>query len=163
MAGRVRVGIGYDVHAFAVGRRLVLGGVEVPHGRGLAGHSDADVLTHAVMDAILGACGLPDIGTLFPAEDPRFEGANSLELLEDVVRRARERGFRVAQVDGVVVAQEPRLADYLPRMRQTLAVRLQLPAEAVGLKATRPEGLGALGRAEGISALAVALLEPAEP
>lgn len=163
MAGRVRVGIGYDVHPFAAGRRLVLGGVQVPHSRGLAGHSDADALTHAVMDAILGACGLPDIGTLFPADDPRWEGADSLELLDQVVRHARDRGFRVAQVDGVVVAQEPRLADFLPRMRESLAARLQLPPDAVGLKATRPEGLGALGRAEGISALAVAVVEPVEP
>ncbi|MER3455666.1 MAG: 2-C-methyl-D-erythritol 2,4-cyclodiphosphate synthase [candidate division GAL15 bacterium] len=158
----MRVGIGYDVHPFAPGRRLVLGGVALPHHRGLGGHSDADALTHAVMDALLGACGLPDIGMLFPANDPRFEGADSLSLLDQVVRRVRERGFRIAQVDGVVVAQEPRLAEFLPRMREVLAARLEVEADAVGLKATTPEGLGALGRGEGIAALAVAVLEPVE-
>lgn len=159
MAGRVRVGIGYDVHALAPGRRLVLGGVEIPHPRGLVGHSDADVLVHALMDAILGACGLPDIGTLFPPDDPRFEGADSLALLDQVVARAREGGWAIGQVDCVVVAQRPRIAQYVPRMRSTLAARLGVPPDAVGLKATTPEGLGALGREEGIAALAVALLE----
>lgn len=157
----MRVGIGYDVHPLAPGRRLVLGGLTVPYELGLAGHSDADALTHALMDAILGACGLPDIGTLFPSSDPKYEGADSLDLLDEVLRRARRAGWQVAQVDCVVVAQKPRLAEYLPRMRQTLATRLGLPAEAVGLKATTPEGLGALGRGEGIAALAVALVEPA--
>lgn len=157
----MRVGIGYDVHPLAPGRRLVLGGLTVPYELGLAGHSDADALTHALMDAILGACGLPDIGTLFPSSDPKYEGADSLDLLDEVLRRARCAGWQVAQVDCVVVAQKPRLAEYLPRMRQTLAIRLGLPAEAVGLKATTPEGLGALGRGEGIAALAVALVEPA--
>lgn len=160
MAGRVRVGIGYDVHPLSPGRRLVLGGVVVPYELGLAGHSDADALTHAVMDAVLGACGLPDIGTLFPPTDPAYEGADSLSLLDRVLDRARQAGWRVAQVDCVVVAQQPRLAEYLPRMRQSLAARLGLPAEAVGVKATTPEGLGALGRGEGIAALAVALVEP---
>ncbi len=160
MAGRVRVGIGYDVHPLSPGRRLVLGGVVVPYELGLAGHSDADALTHAVMDAVLGACGLPDIGTLFPPTDPAYEGADSLNLLDRVLDRARQAGWRVVQVDCVVVAQQPRLAEYLPRMRQTLAARLGLPPEAVGVKATTPEGLGALGRGEGIAALAVALVEP---
>jgi len=163
VAGRVRVGIGYDVHPFGAGRRLVLGGVLVPHSRGLEGHSDADVLTHAVMDAVLGACGLPDIGTLFPSTDPRYEGADSLELLDQVLDRARRAGWRVAQVDCVVVAQEPPLAEYLPRMRETLALRMGLPPNAVGVKATTPEGLGALGRGEGVAALAVALVEALEP
>lgn len=162
MAGRVRVGIGYDVHPFTAGRPLVLGGVTIPYPRGLGGHSDADVLTHAVMDAVLGACGLPDIGTLFPSHDPRYEGADSLHLLDEVLRQARGRGFRVVQVDCVVVAQEPRLADSLPRMRQNLAARMGLEVDAVGLKATTPEGLGALGRGEGVAALAVALVEPLE-
>lgn len=157
----MRVGIGYDVHPLAPGRRLVLGGVVVPYELGLAGHSDADALTHAVMDAVLGACGLPDIGTLFPSADPRYEGADSLDLLDEVLHRARRAGWQVVQVDCVVVAQQPRLAEYLFRMRQTLATRLGLPVEAVGLKATTPEGLGALGRGEGIAALAVALVEPA--
>jgi 2-C-methyl-D-erythritol 2,4-cyclodiphosphate synthase len=159
VAGRVRVGIGYDVHPLAQGRRLVLGGVEIPHERGLAGHSDADVLVHAVMDAVLGACGLPDIGTLFPPDDPRYHGADSLALLDQVVARAREHGWAVGQVDCVVVAQRPRIAEYVPRMRSTLAARLGLTPDAVGLKATTPEGLGALGREEGIAALAVALVE----
>ncbi len=162
MAGRVRVGIGYDVHAFAPGRRLVLGGVEVPHPEGLAGHSDADVLTHAVMDAILGACGLPDIGTLFPPTDPRYEGADSLRLLDEVVARAGQAGWRVAQLDCVVVAQRPHLAPYLPQVRERLASRVGLAPEGVGVKATTPEGLGALGRGEGIAALAVALVEEVE-
>ncbi|MDR5675310.1 MAG: 2-C-methyl-D-erythritol 2,4-cyclodiphosphate synthase [Armatimonadota bacterium] len=156
------MGIGYDVHPFTAGRPLVLGGVTIPYPRGLGGHSDADVLTHAVMDAVLGACGLPDIGTLFPSQDPRYEGADSLHLLEEVLRQARDRGFRVVQVDCVVVAQEPRLADSLPRMRQNLAARMGLEVDAVGLKATTPEGLGALGRGEGVAALAVALVEPWE-
>ncbi len=159
MAGRVRVGIGYDVHPLTDGRRLVLGGVEIPHPRGLAGHSDADVLVHALMDAILGACGLPDIGTLFPPDDPRYEGSDSLTLLDHVISYVRQHGWVVAQVDCVVVAQRPRIAEHIPRMRNTLAGRLGLAPEAVGLKATTPEGLGALGREEGIAALAVALLE----
>ncbi len=162
MAGRVRVGIGYDVHRFEPGRRLVLGGVTVSHPRGLAGHSDADALTHAVMDAVLGACGLPDIGTLFPPDDPRYEGASSLQLLDEVLARARARGWRVAQVDCVLVAQEPRLGEFLPRMRETLAARMGLGVDAVGVKATTPEGLGALGRAEGVAALAVAVVETVE-
>jgi 2-C-methyl-D-erythritol 2,4-cyclodiphosphate synthase len=158
----VRVGIGYDLHGFVAGRPLVLGGVEVPYPRGLRGHSDADVLTHAVIDALLGAAALGTIGEHFPDTDPRFAGVSSLVLLDETLRLVAEAGWRVVNVDSVITAQEPRLERHLGTMAQTLAGRLGIDASRVGVKATSPEGLGAMGRREGIAAQAVALLETRE-
>jgi 2-C-methyl-D-erythritol 2,4-cyclodiphosphate synthase len=155
----VRVGLGYDLHPLVEGRDLVLGGVRVPHARGLAGHSDADVLTHALVDAILGAAALGTIGEHFPDSDPRFAGVSSLELLSESGRIVREAGWRVVNLDAVITAQEPRLQPHLRPMAEALARCLEIEASQVGVKATSPEGLGALGRLEGISAQAVALLE----
>jgi len=155
----VRIGIGYDLHGLVEGRPLVLGGVVVPHERGLRGHSDADVLTHAVIDALLGAAALGTIGEHFPDSDPRFAGVSSLVLLDETMRLVREAGYRVVNVDSVVIAQEPRLQPLLGTMARTLADRLGVSGASVAVKATSPEGLGALGRGEGIAAQAVALLE----
>jgi 2-C-methyl-D-erythritol 2,4-cyclodiphosphate synthase len=161
VAGAVRVGIGVDVHRLEAGRRLVLGGVEIPHDRGLVGWSDGDVLVHAVMDAALGAAGLPDIGTYFPSQDEQYRDARSLDLLMEVRKRVEERGYRVAQVDSVILAEAPRLGPHIPRMRARLAEVLGIPVEDVSVKATTAEGLGAVGRGEGIQALAVVLLRRA--
>jgi 2-C-methyl-D-erythritol 2,4-cyclodiphosphate synthase len=157
----LRVGLGQDLHPFVEGRPLVLGGVQVPHPCGLAGHSDADVLTHAVVDAILGAAGLGNIGEHFSDSDPRFRGVSSLELLAESMRMARNAGWRLVNVDAVITAQEPRLQPHLERMAGTLAACLEVDASQVGVKATSPEGMGALGRREGIAAQAVVLLEAA--
>lgn len=157
----MRVGIGYDVHAFAEGRPLVLGGVEVPHDRGLAGHSDADVVAHAIMDAILGALREGDIGRLFPDTDPAFRGADSLVLLEQVSALMRDRGYALVDADCVIVCEAPKLSPYRDRMRENLARALGVTADDVGLKATTTEGLGFEGRGEGIAAQAVVLLERA--
>jgi 2-C-methyl-D-erythritol 2,4-cyclodiphosphate synthase len=156
-----RVGFGFDVHPFAGGRPLVLGGVEVPAERGLGGHSDADVLTHAVADALLGALALGDLGQHFPDSDPRYRGISSLLLLREVVGRVQARGGRVVNIDATLVAEAPRLADWLDAMRTRLAETLQLEVERVSVKAKRAERLGALGRQEGIAAMAVALVEVA--
>ena len=153
----MRVGIGYDVHPLTVGRELVLGGVRIEHPRGLAGYSDADVLTHAVIDAVLGAAGLGDIGTLFPAGDPKYAGAVSLEMLSTAVAEVRRSGFRVVNVDCTVIAEEPRLQPYLDQMRTNLAA--QLATDAVNVKGKSPEGVGALGHGEAIAAQAVATIE----
>ena len=158
----MRVGIGYDLHALVEGRPLVLGGVEVPYGRGLRGHSDADVLTHAVIDALLGAAALGTIGEHYPDTDPRFAGVSSLALLDETMRLVRDAGYRVVNVDSVIAAQEPRLQAHLGTMALTLAGRLGVDESCVGVKATSPEGLGAMGRREGIAAQAVALLETRE-
>jgi 2-C-methyl-D-erythritol 2,4-cyclodiphosphate synthase len=155
----MRVGHGYDVHAFAEGRRLVLGGVEVPSARGLAGHSDADVLTHALMDALLGAARAEDIGQLFPDTDPAYEGADSIELLGRVAQLVRTRGWRIVDCDCTVAAQAPKLAPYRQGMRERLSTAMGIPLDAVGVKATTTEHLGFVGREEGIAAWAVALLE----
>ena len=159
-AGQTRVGLGYDIHRLVVGRRLVLGGVEIPdpQGRGLEGHSDADVLLHALMDALLGAAGLPDIGHLFPNTDPAYAGADSARLLAEVARRVREAGFAVVNVDTTVIAEAPKIAPYIPRMRDVIAGPLGLEPSQVGIKATTNEGLGALGAGQGIAAHAVASL-----
>ena len=154
-----RTGLGIDTHAFAAGRPLILGGVDIPHEQGLAGHSDADVLTHAVIDALLGAAALGDIGQHFPDSDPRFAGADSLALLRTVVRYLGERGFVIANVDATVVLERPKLAPYRDAMREALAEALGLPADAVNVKATTGEGIGFVGRAEGAAAMAVATLE----
>jgi 2-C-methyl-D-erythritol 4-phosphate cytidylyltransferase/2-C-methyl-D-erythritol 2,4-cyclodiphosphate synthase len=156
----VRTGIGYDAHRFAPGRRLVLGGVEIAYDRGLAGHSDADVLLHAIADALLGAAALGDIGQHFPPSDDRFRDADSQDLLREVVRRVREAGWAPAQVDATVIAEAPRLAPRVPLMRERIAACLGIASEAVGVKATTNEGMGAIGRGEGIAALATATLVP---
>lgn len=158
----LRIGHGFDVHAFADGRRLVLGGVDVPSERGLDGHSDADVLAHALMDAVLGAMRAGDIGKLFPDTDPAYEGADSLVLMSHVARLARERGFSILDVDCTVAAQAPKLAPYREQMRERMAAALGVDVEHVGVKATTTERLGFVGREEGIAAWAVALLEHIE-
>ena len=155
----MRIGHGYDVHRLVPGRRLVLGGVEVPFERGLLGHSDADVLTHAVMDALLGAAALGDIGQHFPDHDPAYAGADSLVLLDQVTVLLAERGWRVGNVDATVIAQRPKLASYIPQMRANLARRMGAELEQVNVKATTEEGLGFTGGGEGIAAHAVVLLE----
>ena len=155
----LRIGHGFDVHAFAEGRRLILGGVDVPAERGLAGHSDADVLAHALMDAVLGAMRAGDIGKLFPDTDPAYEGADSLGLMSRVAELARERGFVIQDVDCTVAAQAPKLAPYREQMRERMAAALGVPVEHVGVKATTTERLGFVGREEGIAAWAVALLD----
>lgn len=158
----MRVGQGYDVHKLTEGRKLILGGVEVPYEKGLLGHSDADVLTHALMDALLGACALGDIGHLFPDNDPAYEGADSLKLLERVVQLLEEKGFQVGNVDVTVIAQAPKLAPYIAEMRQNLASRLKVDWDRVSVKATTEEHLGFTGRGEGISAQAVCLVLEAD-
>ena len=155
---RVRIGHGYDVHRLTEGRVLVLGGVTVPFERGLLGHSDADVLLHAVMDALLGAAALGDIGQLFPDSDERYRGADSRELLRTVAGLLRERGFAVGNVDATIVAQRPRLAPYLPQMRENIAADLGIAPDAVSVKATTEERLGFTGSGEGMAAQAVALV-----
>ncbi len=159
-ADAVRVGLGFDAHRFAGGRRLILGGVEIPWPRGLDGWSDADVVAHAVMDALLGAAGCGDIGRHFPPGDPAYAGADSLQLLGRVRDLLASRGWRAAHVDVVIMAQAPRLAPYVPAMQASLARVLRLDGSAVNLKATTLEGMGALGREEGIAAQAVATLAP---
>lgn len=156
-----RVGIGQDAHVLVEGRRLVLGGLEIDHDRGLRGHSDADVLTHAVIDALLGAAALGTIGEHFPDTDPRYKGVSSLDLLSEVGSMLAAGGWRIGNIDSVITAQAPRLRDHLPGMADALAARLDLAPGVVSVKATSPEGVGALGRAEAIAASAVALLESA--
>ena len=156
---KLRVGHGYDVHRLTEGRRLVLGGVEVPYEKGLLGHSDADVLTHAVMDALLGATALGDIGKLFPDTDEAYRGISSLLLLERVREKLTEGGWSVVNVDATVLAQAPKLAPYRAEMRANLARALALDASCVSVKATTEEGLGFTGEGLGIAAHAVALLE----
>lgn len=158
----MRIGHGYDVHRLVEGRALILGGVRIEHPLGLLGHSDADVLTHAVMDALLGAAGLGDIGQMFPDTDPAYEGADSLALLAQVAERLEREGLQVGNVDATVIAQRPRLAEHIPQMRENLARVLALPEDRVNVKATTEERLGFTGREEGISAHAVALLEELE-
>ena len=154
--GFPRTGIGFDVHAFAEDRKLILGGVEIPYEKGLAGHSDADVLVHALMDALLGACGLRDIGYYFPDSDPAYKGANSMALLARVVEMLREHSHRVINVDIVVMAQEPKLSPHIEQMKKNIADVLGVPEAFVGVKATTTERLGFTGRKEGIAAQAVA-------
>ena len=155
----VRIGHGYDVHRLVEGRRLILGGVDVPWERGLLGHSDADVLTHAVMDALLGAAGLGDIGRHFPDTDPAYAGADSLKLLAHVAELLRERGYTVGNVDATVLAQRPKLAPHISAMRDNLARAMGIAPDQVNVKATTEEGLGFTGSGEGMAAHAVALIE----
>jgi 2-C-methyl-D-erythritol 2,4-cyclodiphosphate synthase len=155
-------GIGYDVHRLVAGRPLVLGGVSVPSELGLQGHSDADVLTHAVIDALLGAAGLGDIGEHFPETDPAYAGADSIELLVVVCERVCAAGFAIANLDVTVVIEQPKLAEHKPAMRERLAGAAGLPVARVNVKATRGEGMGFVGRGEGVAALAIATLEAAD-
>ena len=155
----MRIGHGYDVHRLAAGRRLVLGGVEIPWEKGLLGHSDADVLTHALMDALLGAAALGDIGHLFPDNDPAYEGADSIRLLEKVTQALQEKGYRVGNADVTVIAQRPKLAPHIPQMRERLAEAMGVDVCRVSVKATTEEGLGFSGEGLGIAAHAVALIE----
>jgi 2-C-methyl-D-erythritol 2,4-cyclodiphosphate synthase len=155
----LRVGTGYDLHPLREGRPLILGGVRIAHPTGLDGHSDADVLTHAVIDAILGASGLGDIGAHFPPDDARFHGVSSLGLLTEAARVVGNAGYRVVNVDSTVIAQAPRLQQHLGEMARNLAHALGIEQDAVSVKATSPEGIGSLGSAEGIAAQAVALVE----
>jgi 2-C-methyl-D-erythritol 2,4-cyclodiphosphate synthase len=158
----MRVGIGYDVHGFSADRELVVGGVRIPHDRGLEGHSDADVLTHALMDAIVGALREGDIGRLFPDTDPGFAGADSLELLKQVAALMRDRGFELVDADCVLVLETPKIAPYREEMRANLARAMGVDIDRVGVKATTTEGLGFEGRGEGVGAQAVVLLERAQ-
>jgi len=157
----MRVGIGYDVHAFTAGRPLVLGGVDVPHELGLIGHSDADVLAHALTDAVISAMRAGDLGEHFPDDDPAYAGARSIELLARVAGMMRDGGWRLVDADTVLVLERPRLSSYRDAMRTNLAEALGVEVEAVGVKATTTEGLGFAGREEGIAAYAVVLLERA--
>ena len=154
----IRIGHGYDVHRLVPGRKLILGGVEIPHTTGLLGHSDADVLTHALMDALLGAAAMGDIGHLFPDSDAQYAGADSLQLLRAVMERMRAAGYAVGNVDCTVLAQAPKLAPYILQMRKNLAEILGCGLDAVSVKATTEEGLGFTGAKEGIAAHAVVLL-----
>ncbi len=154
-----RIGLGIDFHRFERGRLLVLGGVEIPAKRGLAGHSDADVLLHAICDALLGAAALGDIGQHFPVTDPGYEGISSLDLLRRTVALLAEAGYRPRQVDAVVVAEVPVLAPHVPLMRERIASALGIETSAVSVKATTPEGMGALGRGEGMAAWSIALIQ----
>jgi 2-C-methyl-D-erythritol 2,4-cyclodiphosphate synthase len=156
--GDMRIGIGYDVHAFAEGRRLVLGGIDVPFDRGLAGHSDADVLVHSLMDALLGAMRSGDIGQHFPDSDPAYSGISSLELLRRVAGLARDAGWRLVDADCVLVMEQPRVSPLRDAMRKAMADALGVDVDRVGLKATTTEGLGLTGRGEGVAAQAVVLL-----
>lgn len=156
----MRIGHGYDVHRLVPGRKLILGGVEIPHAFGLLGHSDADVLAHAVMDALLGAAALGDIGRHFPDSDERYRGADSLMLLGHVMELIRAEGYRVGNVDATVLAQKPKLAPHIPQMRQNLSRCMGLPLAQINVKATTEEGLGFTGHEEGIAAHCVLLLLP---
>jgi 2-C-methyl-D-erythritol 2,4-cyclodiphosphate synthase len=155
----MRIGQGFDVHALVPGRKLVVGGVEIPYARGLQGHSDADVLLHAICDALLGAAGLGDIGQHFPDSDPAYAGADSRKILRETAKKVRQRNWRVVNVDATIIAQEPRMAPHIPRMIGNIAADLEVAPAAINIKATTTEGLGFLGRVEGIGAQAVALLE----
>ena len=155
----MRIGHGYDVHRLAAGRKCIIGGVEIAHERGLLGHSDADVLTHAVMDALLGALALGDIGKHFPDTDPRYAGADSIALLRHVAALVRDRGYRLGNLDATVLAQAPKLAPHIELMRENLAAAIGCETDCVSVKATTEEGLGFTGTKEGIAAHCVCLLE----
>jgi 2-C-methyl-D-erythritol 2,4-cyclodiphosphate synthase len=157
----MRIGIGYDVHQLIPGRKLIMGGVEIPYDKGLLGHSDADVLIHALMDALLGALSLGSIGDHFPDTDPAYKGADSKKLLEHVVQLIHKKEYRVENIDSVLLCEAPKLKPYIETMRQRLAAILEVPLDAVGIKATTTEKLGYVGRGEGIAAEAVVLLKKA--
>jgi 2-C-methyl-D-erythritol 2,4-cyclodiphosphate synthase len=155
----MRIGQGFDVHALVAGRRLVIGGVEIPHSKGLAGHSDADVLLHAICDALLGAAALGDIGMHFPDSDPKYSEIDSRELLRSVARKVAGAGYKIVNVDATIIAQAPRMTPHVPRMIGNIATDLGLKPAQVSVKATTTEGLGYTGRGEGIAAQAIALIE----
>lgn len=155
----MRIGHGYDVHRIEAGRKLILGGIDIPWEKGLLGHSDADVLAHAVMDALLGAAAMGDIGKLFPDSDDAYKGADSIELLKVVCGKLREKGYRVSNVDSTVIAQSPRLAPYIDAMRSNIAAAMGIDMNRVSVKATTEERLGFTGEGMGIAAHAVALIE----
>lgn len=155
----MRIGHGYDVHKLVEGRKLIVGGVDIPHTLGLLGHSDADVLTHAVMDSILGAAALGDIGGLFPDNDPKYEGADSLVLLKEVCSAIDKKGYKISNIDATVIAQKPKMKPYIQQMRENIAAVCGIDVDCVNVKATTEERLGFTGREEGISAHAVCLLE----
>ena len=155
----MRIGHGYDVHKLVEGRDLILGGVKIDHRLGLLGHSDADVLLHAVSDALLGAAGLGDIGKHFPDTDPQYKGADSLKLLQIVAEKVREAGYRVSNIDVTMIAQRPKLKDHIPQMRENIAFAVGIASDRVNVKATTEEKLGFTGREEGLSCHAVCLLE----
>lgn len=157
----MRIGHGYDVHRLVAGRKLILGGVEIPYSHGLLGHSDADVLLHAVMDALLGAAALGDIGGLFPDTDEKWKDADSRSLLSQVCRLLTQKGWHIGNIDATVLAQAPKLKPYIPQMRECIASLCDIPAECVSVKATTEEGLGFTGSGEGIAAHAVCLIEAA--
>lgn len=154
----MRVGMGYDVHKLTEGRKLILGGVDIPWEKGLLGHSDADVLIHAVMDALLGAAALGDIGKHFPDTDPAYKGISSVKLLIHVARLLREHGYEVGNIDATVIAQKPKMAPHIPQMRKNMAEALGIPESKINVKATTEEGLGFTGRGEGIASQAICLL-----
>lgn len=155
----MRIGNGYDVHKFADDRALIIGGVDIPYEKGLLGHSDADVLVHAIMDALLGATALGDIGKLFPDTDPEYKGISSILLLEKVSELLRENGYKVSNIDSIIVAQAPKMAPYKEQMRINIAKAMQIDVDRINVKATTEEGLGFTGNMEGISSYAVALVE----
>ena len=157
----MRIGQGFDVHALVAGRELIIGGVRIPYEKGLLGHSDADVLLHAICDALLGAAALGDIGRHFPDSDPRYRGIDSRRLLREVAAKVRVLGYSVANVDATIIAQAPRMAPHIARMVENVAQDLGIPAGDVNIKATTTEGLGFAGRGEGIAAQAIALIESA--
>jgi 2-C-methyl-D-erythritol 2,4-cyclodiphosphate synthase len=156
----MRTGIGYDAHAFAAGRRLVIGGVEIPHGRGLLGHSDADVLLHAIADALLGAAALGDIGQHFPPSDPTYRDADSLALLATATLLVVEAGYSVVNIDATIIAEAPKMLPHVPAMKCRIADALDISVDTVNIKATTNEGMGFIGRNEGIAAIAVATIAP---
>ncbi len=158
----LRIGIGFDIHPLVEGRRLILGGVEIPYSKGLLGHSDADVLIHAICDAILGAISEGDLGRHFPDTDARYRNISSMILLKEVMEKAKAKGFRIVNMDATVTAQEPKLAEYIPRMIDKIGEALEIGTDRVNIKATSPEGLGFSGRTEGIMAQSVVLVEGVE-
>ncbi len=158
----MRVGFGYDIHPLGIGRKLILGGVEIPHTQGLEGHSDADALVHAVCDALLGAMGEGDIGSLYPSSDPRFKNISSLSLLEDIARLLEKKGFRLVNLDTVLIAQAPRLGPHIASMQTRLAEVLKVSREDVNVKVKSGEGLDAIGKEQAIAAHAVCLIESVE-
>ncbi len=155
----MRIGHGYDVHKLVEGRKLIVGGVDIPHSLGLLGHSDADVLLHAISDALLGACAMGDIGGMFPDTDPEWEGADSLKLLEAVVKKLNDSGYFIENIDSTLIAQKPKMKPYIPQMRENIAKACGIDADMVSVKATTEENLGFTGRGEGISAHAVVLVD----
>jgi 2-C-methyl-D-erythritol 2,4-cyclodiphosphate synthase len=157
-----RTGIGYDAHRFAAGRKLVLGGVEIPHDRGLAGHSDADVISHAIADALLGAIGERDIGHHFPNTDEAIRGISSLEILRQIGKILATKNCRIANLDATLIAEAPKIGPHLEAMREKIATALEIEVARVGIKATTNEGMGAIGRGEGMAAMAVASVEKKE-